>query len=243
MSQFRDIYDKIYGSKEIVYEHPSGLLGFLYRKLKRFELNRHQAVYNLLPSGRQRLLDVGCGDGAFIFMAKDKFNECYGVDISWQRIEKAKEAAKRITLKKIAFYQCNVDEQLPFPESFFDVVTAIAVLEHVFNPPKVVEEIHRVLKPNGIFVAQVPNIAWIPNRIRLLFGKLPVTGGVYLGADWEHLHNFTKDTIISLLAEKDFRIAYITTSGIFYRFRRIRVSVLGGDLKAVKTKSHCAIEQ
>jgi len=53
------IYDKVYGCKEIQYEPPSGILGFLYRKLKKFEVNRYQAVYDLLPSDKEKMLDVG----------------------------------------------------------------------------------------------------------------------------------------------------------------------------------------
>lgn len=66
------------------------------------------------------------------------------------------------------------------------------------------KEIHRVLKLSGIFIMQVPNIAWILYRVQLLFGKLPTTGGVYLGADWEHLHNFAKITLCRLLTENRF---------------------------------------
>lgn len=46
---------------------------------------------------------------------------------------------------------------------------------------------------------QVPNIAWLPHRINLLLGKLPITGGFYMGADWEHLHWFTKSSLLELL--------------------------------------------
>lgn len=199
------VYDNVYGRKEICYESSHGVIAFLYRKLLRFEVNRYQSVYNSLPSDKERLLDVGCGDGDFIFMAKDKFKECYGVDVSSLRIERAKKRAKeRSDRDNIHLYKCDVDEELPFSDSFFDAVSCIAVLEHVLNPPNVVEKIHRVLKPGGIFIVQVPNIAWILYRIQLLFGKLPKTGGVYLGTDWEHLHNFTKSTICQLLTGKGF---------------------------------------
>jgi len=233
------VYDGVYGRKEISYESSRGVIGFLYRKLLRFEVNRCQVVYNLLPSAKERLLDVGCGDGDFIFRAKAMFKECYGIDVSSLRIERAKERSKEILDGyNIRFCGCDIDEGIPFDDSFFDVVTCIAVLEHVFNPPNVLDEVRRVLKPSGIFIVQVPNIAWMPHRIQLLFGKLPKTGGVYLGADWEHLHNFTKSTICQLLTDKIFEIEAVSCSGIFANLRRLWPSVLAGDivLKAHKTQ-------
>jgi len=193
------VYDGVYGHKEISYESSQGAISFLYNKLLRWKINRYRAVYNLLPPDKERLLDVGCGDGDFIFMANAKFKECYGIDVSSLRIECAKERSKEILGgDNIHFSNYDADEGIPFNNSFFDVVTCVAVLEHVFNPPNVLDEIHRVLKPGCIFIVQVPNIAWLPYRIQLLFGKLPKTGGVYLGTDWEHLHNFTKSTPMSI---------------------------------------------
>jgi ubiquinone/menaquinone biosynthesis C-methylase UbiE len=236
------IYDNVYGRKNIRYEASGGLIGFLYKKLSRYEVNRYQAVFNLLPSVEGRLLDLGCGDGDFLFMAKDKFEECYGVDVSSMRIRRAKCRSKNMQGEKsLHFHRCDVDDRLPFSESFFDVVTCIAVLEHVFNPPNVVEEVCRVLRPGGIFIVQVPNIAWLPSRFQLLVGKLPTTGGVYLGSDWEHLHNFTKSTLCHLLTGKGFKIQSISCSGIFANYRKWWLSALGGDIvtKSAKTTHEC----
>jgi ubiquinone/menaquinone biosynthesis C-methylase UbiE len=235
------IYDNVYGRANIRYEASGGLIGFLYKKFSRYEVSRYQAVFNLLPSVEDRLLDLGCGDGDFIFMAKDRFSECYGVDVSSMRVQKAKCRLKEMrNEEKLHFCNCDIDDRLPFSDSFFDVATCIAVLEHAFNPPSTVEEIYRVLKPDGIFVIQVPNIAWLPARLQLLFGKLPTTGGVYSGADWEHLHNFTKSILCGLLEEKGFKIQNISCSGIFANHRKQWVSVLGGDLvvRSIKDRNY-----
>lgn len=164
-------------------------------------------------------------------MARAKFASCYGIDVSSVRIKRAtKRLEETQDLDEIHLSVCDVDNGLPFSDAFFDAVTIIAVLEHVLNPPDLLIEIHRVLKPKGILILQVPNIAWIPHRLQFLFGRLPTTGGVYLGADWEHLHNFTKSIICRLLGYLRFKIQVVTCSGVFARIRKLWVSALGGDL-------------
>jgi len=238
-SSKKKIYDAIYGSKEIIYDSPKGIMGFLYQKLIRFEKNRHQASYELLPLSGEKLLDIGCGSGDFIFMIRDKFRECYGIDVSEKRIIKANEKAKEYSnQEKFHFFECDVDEGLQFPDNFFDTITCISVLEHVFNPPNLITEINRVLKPGGIFIVQVPNIAWMPHRVQLLLGKLPTTGGKYLDVDWEHLHNFTESTIVTLLTNTGFKIKSISSSGILIKYRIWWPSLLCGDIiiKGVSNK-------
>jgi ubiquinone/menaquinone biosynthesis C-methylase UbiE len=224
------VYDNLYANKATSYEVSQGLIAFLYNKLLRFQSSRYQAAYDLLPFDQGKLLDVGCGDGDFIFIAKDKFKEIHGVDISSTRIERAGEMLNERSCSNIHFHQCDLDEGLPFSNSFFDVVSCIAVLEHVLNPPRMIEEIRRVLNRGGILIVQVPNIAWIPYRIQLLFGGLPKTGGVYLEADWEHLHIFNKETLCRLLLKEGFQIKDVTCSGVFAKYRKWWPSALGADL-------------
>jgi methionine biosynthesis protein MetW len=231
----RKLYDDVYCRRKISYEPSQGLMAYLYKRFSRFNVNRYQVAYDLLPFG-DKLLDVGCGDGFFALMARKKFKKCYGVDVSPMRIEEAIKRTQQFTSEEVFyFYEHDVDEGLPFDDSFFDAIACIAVLEHVFNPPNVLDEMRRVLKSGGILVVQVPNFAWIPSRIQLLFGKLPTTGGTYLGTDWEHLHNFTDSMLRRLLVNKGFEIEDVQCSGIFAKYRRLWFSALAGDL-LVKAK-------
>ena len=50
---------------------------------------------------------------------------------------------------------CDI-ENLPFKDNSLDVIVNLAVLEHVPNPKKVIEEIYRVLKPNGVIYTAFP---------------------------------------------------------------------------------------
>jgi predicted SAM-dependent methyltransferase len=50
----------------------------------------------------------------------------------------------------------TLDKPLPFPDDCFDLVHASHILEHLDNYPEAIQEIHRILKPGGVFVVKVP---------------------------------------------------------------------------------------
>jgi len=208
---------------------------FLRKVFKNFDLHREDLALSLLDKG-DKLLDIGCGKGSLMFKAKQKFNEVYGIDISPSRIEQAKKDAveKFPDSRAFHFNLCNINEQINFNDCMFDAVTLIHIVEHVFDPYFVVGEAYRVLKQNGILIANVPNIAYIKQRIRLLLGKLPVTSSPYnwnqIGWDGGHLHYFTKKTFCGLLEGCGFKILKVTGSGLFATFRNFYPSLLTGDI-------------
>lgn len=60
-------------------------------------------------------------------------------------------------------------QTFPFEDSSFDFVICKDVFEHLLNPELVISEIHRVLKPKGLFLFHVPNHFTLVGRIRFLF--------------------------------------------------------------------------
>lgn len=229
----KQLYEKQYGEKKLV-SVPS--FPFLRKIFKRFDLSREDLAINLLENAGGRLLDVGCGSSSLIFKVRKKFNEVYGIDISQSRIQEAQEIAKQKFPddNNLHFSVCDVNKGIDFPDEMFDVVTCIAVIEHIFDPYFVVGEINRVLKGNGILVLEVPNIAYLKYRIQLLFGKLPVTSSPYnwkeIGWDGGHLHYFTKKALCQLLEESGFRVLKVSGSGLLAKFRNWWPSLFTGDL-------------
>lgn len=227
----QELYEKQYGEKKLINRVSFSLLRKIF---KIYDIHREDMVVSLLDHKADRLLDVGCGDGSLIFKLKDKFKELYGVDVSPSRIKEAEKKVKFIKDKKINFSIANIDEGLPFRDEMFDVVTCIAVLEHIFDPYFAAKEFNRVLKNNGILILEVPNIAYLKYRIQLLFGKLPVTSSPYnwkeIGWDGGHLHYFTKRSLRQLLEESGFKILKVSGSGLFAQFRNWWPSLFTGDL-------------
>lgn len=228
----KELYEKQYGQKKLI---NANSFPFLRKTFKKFDLHREELTLSLMDNG-ERLLDVGCGDGSLIFKAREKFTQLYGIDISPSRIEEANQMAvkKNDGGNNFHFSVCNINEKIDFQDNLFDSVISIAVIEHVFAPYCVVAEIYRVLKLGGIFIIDVPNIAYIRHRIHLLFGKLPITSSPYnwkeIGWDGGHLHYFTKNALCKMLEECGFRILKVSGSGLFADFRNFYPPLLTGDL-------------
>jgi len=226
----RVFYENTY-RKERIQPKPTGILGFLFNKLRHFELHRRDAVFDLLEPG-EKFLDLGCGCGSLMVLARrERFSQVYGVDIAKNIIKTARKNFQKEfpKLEGVYFKLADVDKKIPFSDNFFDTVTAVAFLEHIFDPYFVVREIKRVLKPRGIFILEVHNIAWLPYRLSLLFGKLPQTT-YETGWDGGHLHYFTFKAVEDLLKENGFLIIEETTSGVFSNIRRIYPSLLGSNI-------------
>jgi SAM-dependent methyltransferase len=168
-----------------------------------------------------RILDIGHGDGNFSVLLRKVSNarEIYGVDCS-------PEAVRSAAKKGIRSFLVNIDEQnLPLKSNYFDAIFAGYVIEHLFNPDQLLDEIYRVLKPGGLFILATPNLSSLYNRIALLIGFQPFSTAVSLRHDVghmikfyttlsssDHIKVFTYRSIIELLKIHQFDI--IQTIGV-----------------------------
>lgn len=119
-------------------------------RLLRIQAFLGQAVQDFMPAG-QRVLDVGCGNGIALEALKSWPQRC-GVDVS-------DELLKLACAKGVDARFCDVDNTaLPFPDQSFDLVLSSDVIEHVLHTDHLLNEINRVLKPGGLYVAVIPNV-------------------------------------------------------------------------------------
>lgn len=100
------------------------------------------------------ILDAGCGDGFFVNQLDDNKNEIIGLDYSKRAINFAEAFNKD---RRIKFFQGEI-ENMPFSNEYFDIITNIAVLEHIKseNVQLSLKEISRVLKNDGMFILVLP---------------------------------------------------------------------------------------
>ena len=152
-------------SKTNFYQHYLSKGSFPNRIEKLIEVSRRITQKQTI----HRLIDIGCENGELTIALKEatKASEVYGVDISKKAVEESKKrGVNAITL--------DIDEShLPFPAHYFDFVFVGELIEHLFNPDNVFEEIHRVVKTTGFVVITSPNLSSWLNRIVLTFGYQP----------------------------------------------------------------------
>lgn len=103
---------------------------------------------NELPPGR--MLDIGCGNGEFLYRMKGRGWSVEGLDFD---IQAARFAGEKYGIE----VRCGKLEEIGYPEGVFDAVTMKHVIEHVFDPVATLCEVYRILKPGGIIVVMTPN--------------------------------------------------------------------------------------
>ncbi len=192
-----------------------------------------EAIFRSLKGGK--LLDVGCGDGAFTTVLAKAMNaqEAFGIELS-------KDGVRSARSKGIDAIEQDINlEPLPFVDGFFDVVFLGEIIEHVFDPDRLLGEANRVLRPGGTCVLSTPNLAGWPNRISLLFGYQPFptaaspnheSAGKLLLKEpqgmWGHIRVMTLRALMELVSYHGFQIVEMKGSTATPKTTRFLFSVL-----------------
>lgn len=156
----------------------------------------YKKMLQILPSASKgnRLLDIGCGRGDFIWYANQYGWEAEGVDFTdWKNLRKE---------IKITVGDFLLIDKGP---SSYNVITAWAVMEHVRNPSHYFKRVSQLLKPNGKFVFTVPNVASL---------------GMMYSCDEDtprHLWLFTPDAVKKYLSCCGMRLERSVHNGSIYR--------------------------
>jgi O-antigen biosynthesis protein len=128
----------------------------------------NEYVYNEIP-GNTLCLDVGCWNGNLGKVLIEK-KQCVvdGIDYRSDIIQKAKENGYQ-NVYTLNFNNDSVD--LSALTKKYDVIICADVLEHLVNPQNVLKMLKSFLKPDGMFVISLPNVAFLQTRVNLLLGK------------------------------------------------------------------------
>jgi len=145
-----------------------------------------------------RLLDVGCGNGDFLQVARQRGWEVYGTEFT-------DEALAVCTAKGLNMQQGPLNPAYYAP-GYFDVITSFEVIEHINTPAGEAGHMAALLRPGGLAYVTTPNFNCLARRL--------------LGRHWgvimypEHLGYFTATTLRQLFEARGFRTGRVLATGI-----------------------------
>lgn len=157
----------------------------------------------------EKALDLGCGTGLFFNLISQKNKHIWGIDISKRMLEKANEKIKQEKLSNIILTRGNA-YSLPFENYFFNRVYCINTFCHIKDSKKVIEEISRVLKHDGIAYIEFYDINNLFVFVRVLTNFFLKNHGLVYG---NHIPTLKKQIAESGLKVTDFKVvSYVETS-------------------------------
>ena len=161
-----------------------------------------------IPSQGERLLDIGCGEGAFALMLKRErgYVEAWGMELDDKAAKVAATKLDRVILGDVVQ---TLDE---LPDGYFHLVCMNDVLEHLMGPEKFLIRLRAKLAPDSRIFCSVPNI----RQYRFLWNLLQYQDFEYSDQgllDRTHIRFFTRRTFLSLLNRAGYEPVSVTGFG------------------------------
>lgn len=153
-----------------------------------------EKIKQKIPAGK--ILDVGCSVGVFLGVGKEYGHETIGLELNEKAARYAEEHFGATVHRKLL-------EECHFPDNSFEVVSMFGVVEHLPRPVETFKEIHRILKPGGLFVGRCPNVESL--AVMILHGK----SRTFTGRN--HLSYFSPRTLALAFEKAGFRSSEINT--------------------------------
>jgi 2-polyprenyl-3-methyl-5-hydroxy-6-metoxy-1,4-benzoquinol methylase len=172
---------------------------FVPYPIKRSLYSAHYYAFRLVGKD-QRVLEVGCGEGAFGAELARIGNSVVGLD------PEPKLSARAGYADIIrADVEHGLGEFARHSVHEFDRIVMLDIVEHLRDPAKALEASKALLAPRGKLIVSVPNVVNLTVRLMVLFGRFRYSDRGIL--DWSHLRFFTAASISALLERQGYRIA------------------------------------
>jgi len=170
---------------------------------ERFAARREWLLARVRPG--ERVLDYGCGEGAFTAALRDRGAHPIGVDVVPEPLRRARAAHPDLT-----FHETPLEGALVFDDGAFDVVWAGEVIEHLVDVAGWLSEVRRVLPSGGRLLLTTPDHP--PELLRRL-AEDPQAFAEHFEPRGDHLRFFTRETLAALLGDLGFAPVEIASDG------------------------------
>lgn len=148
-----------------------------------------------ITNKKGKLLDIGCAVGQLLDTFKRDDWETHGIELN--------NLERKISQKKNHIVYDRKIEDDYLPEKSFDLVSILEVLEHVYDPLKVIKSISKIIKKNGLLIIIVPNVESLAANI------MQSRCNMFLGMS--HITMFSTHTLKSLVEKFSFKQIFCTS--------------------------------
>lgn len=153
-------------------------------------------VSMLLPQLGDKILDVGCGLGYFIEVMSQYGAKCTGIDVDDLCLAYCRDNISG------AYFKVDLTKPpYPFSDSHFDKAICSEVLEHIKENDVILEELKRIMKPNGTLVVSTPCLDGVFGTLWKRIGHNSVNSNSH---EYHHHKGYTEKTLSELLAKHSF---------------------------------------
>ncbi len=171
--------------------------------VSKYDDNPRTELIDLIKDPPQRVLEIGCGAGATGVAFKQKFKE-----IEYVGVESDEGAAKiaQTRLDRVIFSDIEkvLLDTFGLTKEYFDLIICADVLEHLYDPWKILFALRNNLVPDGRILASIPNIQHISIINNLLNDRW--TYSKYGLLDATHIRFFTLSEIIKMFSGTGYKM-------------------------------------
>lgn len=143
---------------------------------------------------RPGIADLGAGTGDMSGQLTAAGFQVFPCDVEGTALRAARHASPGLSVVRM-----DATEPFPFRSSSLDGVFIGELIEHLFDPGKLLRECHRVLRPGGVLVLTTPNLATLQDRLRFLSGRAPRQVNPYHEYLRLHIRPFTYSALAASL--------------------------------------------
>ena len=150
------------------------------------------------------VMDFGCATGTKTIELAGATKQIHGIDISGEMIKEARKKKEELKTNNASFTQGTIFEN-GFEKSSFDKIISFGVIHLLDDCEKVIQKIHELLKPGGIFIsttACLKDKMAFKNRLEFNAYRLIKKLGIFP----LHLNMLTTDSVEKLIANQNFQI-------------------------------------